>query len=138
MELIGADGNPIKQVGVEPEGAVEHPPIDEGSEEGRKEPQTGEIGKAPAPEATHEAPESPMKMDMTRRGWMTLSMNLEHMSQRQETIDQFIGFMERNKQYGLQLIAMIVRNRETLKRAVIDNGNKGGFRNFINKINKRR
>ena len=79
-----------------------------------------------------------LQVDLTRQGWMTLHMNLEAVSHNQGMIDQFIGFMERNKQYGLQLIAMVVRNREALKHTVLNNGNKSVFRNFINKIHRGR
>lgn len=95
-----------------------------------------EDAKKAVEEAQEDNAEAPLKVDMSHQGWMKLEVNIEAMSYSQELMFKFMGWMEHHKNWGVQLAGGLAHQRSAIKRAVINDSNKKGFRGFLRGLKK--
>jgi hypothetical protein len=88
--------------------------------------------------AAAKTPEEPQKPalwgQIDANGIMRLEINMAVVSEHNELIDQFVGFMDRHKAVGLAQMVNAQQQRASLRAAVQKTQAKNGFQHLMHKI----
>ena len=109
---------------------------DEGQEKAEGAGLAGGAGDAGQPVPAQEKRPA-LVADLSTPGIMRLEINVEALSYHQESIDQFVGFMERHKSWALMQAVGFAKQRAEIKAAVMKDSAKVGMRGFLNGLRKR-
>lgn len=80
-----------------------------------------------------EKPEKPALFgEIVKDGFvMNLEIRLEEISRNTSSIDQFVGFMERQKIIGINIMSQLQQRRNEAKAMILKQTNNNGFMNFL-------